>query len=307
MKDNEKNQADNDKHGITSDDLFLNYHKEQEQSAHEKLLAEAKAEEAAAEQERREREEYAKQLADDRVNLLKVKAGLSDGDKFEDKSPPKQPMSAREKIENFWYHYKWTVLVTALIIIVMVYLIYGIIFNVKPDMKIMAISGDTNLQVFTEQIADALVPYCPDYNGDGKIYIQVTYIPPNNAVGVDPSYAQAMSAKMFVEFESDETIIVLTDPATAEAIGVSQDVFDNPADWFTSNYNELGYEVSATPLAADIKYQNLDPNMVAAFRFAKPGFGNMEKFETNYQNAHQLWQNFIDGNKVSEGAVNYAP
>jgi hypothetical protein len=303
MKDNEKTPADNeqnDKHEITSENLFASYKKAQE--------AEEQAErQAAAEKEHREREAYEKKLADDRVALLKLKAGIAESDTFEDKTPPKPPMSGREKIENFWYHYKWTAIVTVLIIIVMVYLIGGIIFNVKPDMKIMVVSGDTNLQVFTEQIAEAFVPYCPDVNADGKIYIQVTYIPANYETGVDPSLAQAMSAKMFVEFESDETILVLTDPETAEAIGVSSNVFDNPAEWFTADYNALGYEVKYTNLAADIKYENLDPNMVAAFRFPKKGMGNMEKFESNYKSAHELWQNFIDGNKVSAGQTNYAP
>jgi hypothetical protein len=120
----------------------------------------------------------------------------------------------------------------------------------------------------------------------------------------DPEYIQAMSAKLFVEFQNSETIIILTDEETITALDLSENVFDNPSEWFSGNINKWGYIVSATNLSRDINYE-LDPNLLACFRFPKEGMGSFAQFETNYQNAHELWRNFINGNIVSPGAVNY--
>jgi hypothetical protein len=168
----------------------------------------------------------------------------------------------------------------------------------------MYIAPDYEMTVMYEDVAEALVPYCPDFNGDGKIYIEVAYVPAKMDESADPEYVQAMSAKLFVEFQNAETIIILTDKETIEALDLTEKVFDDPSEWFSGNVNKWGYIVSETKLSEDINYE-LDPGLFACFRFPKEGMGSFAEFETNYQNAHELWRNFIDGNIVSPGAVNY--
>jgi hypothetical protein len=274
------------------------------------LIAESEREQKAAEYERKRREAYERQLADERRELLKKKAGIveDETDSGEEKSEEvKMPLGKR--IANFWYHNKITVIVTTIVVIGLSYFIGELIFRVEPDVRIMYIASDYQISVLYDEIAEALTPYCPDFNGDGKIYVEVSYTPAMQDESLDPEYIQSMSARLFVEFSSDQTILVFIDEAAAEFLDIKHNVFDNPADfgYKAGTYNDMGYFVSATDLAKLIDYPDLDRGVVAAFRFPKESMGNPETFEQNYQNAHTLWNNFITGNVVSPDAVNYNP
>jgi hypothetical protein len=170
----------------------------------------------------------------------------------------------------------------------------------------MYIASDYEMSVLYENMAEALVPYCEDFNGDVKIYVELSNIPAKVDESANAQYVQAMSAKLYVEFQNADTIIVLTDEEAIEALDIGSNVFDNPAEWFSENYSEYGYIVSTTNLKEAMDYPDLDPNLYACFRFPKEGVGDFGKFTVNYQNAHKLWQNFIDGNVVSPDAVNYS-
>jgi hypothetical protein len=272
------------------------------------LIAESKRESEAAERERKRRAEYARRLEDERRELLKRKAGITESNEDETEPEEKPVMPLKKRIGNFWYHNKYTVIVSALVVIALTYFIGELIFKVEPDVKIMYIASDYQMSVIYADIAQALVPYCPDFNEDGKIYVEVSYTPAVQDEILDPEYMQAMSAKLFVEFSSDQTILFFVDEAAAEFLDVKQNVFDNPADfgYKEGDYTDLGYLVSATNLAELINYKELDPNLVAAFRFPKEGMGKAETFRQNYENAHTLWNNFITGNVVSPDAVNYS-
>ncbi|MDR0975025.1 MAG: hypothetical protein LBL80_04985 [Ruminococcus sp.] len=312
MKDNSNdkfidNSDDNIK--LTDDkvkggDALAAFRKANDERKKAELKKESEREELIAEAERRQREEYARRLEDERRELLKIKAGLAPEDEMREVPEEKPEMPLSKRIGNFWYHNKFTVIVSLLIVIALTYFIGELIFKVNPDVKIMYVASDYEMSVMYEDVANALVPYCPDFNGDGKIYIEVTYNPAVVDESADPEYMQAMSAKLFVEFQSNETIIIFADPETIEVLDIASNVFDNPSDWFEGNTGEWGYLVSSTNLSEDIGYE-LDPKLLACFRFPKEGLGNFAKFETNYQNAHELWQNFISGNVVNPGATNY--
>ncbi|MDR0903711.1 MAG: hypothetical protein LBM59_03685 [Ruminococcus sp.] len=305
------NDNDNKIGGVSADDgkvkggdALAQFRKAADERKKAELIKEAEREEKIAEAERRQREEYAKKLEDERRELLKIKAGIAPDDEMREEKTEKPAMPLSKRIGNFWYHYKFPVIVSILIAIALVYFILELIFKVNPDVKIMYIAPDYEMTVRYEDVADALVPYCPDFNGDGKIYIEVAYVPARVDESADPEYVQAMSAKLFVEFQNPDTIIILTDEETLTALDLTEKVFDDPSSWFPDGTNRWGYIVSETALSEDIDY-TLDPNLMACFRLPKEGMGNFAQFETNYQNAHELWQNFITDNVVSPGASNY--
>jgi hypothetical protein len=249
-----------------------------------------------------DKNERDRRLAEERRELLKMKAGIADETEIADitEKPPEKVLTAKEKVANFWYHEKGVVIISVLAACVLFYLVYNTVTRVDPDVKILLNAKDGALDYYSSQMEAALAPYCPDFNGDGKVYVEIIYTPPPDATGLDPSYVQAMSAKLFMEFSSDSTIIVLIEPDSAKALDVTEDVFDDPAEWFSdsADITKLGYKVSATNLSSDLGY-SLDPELAAAFRFPKQGMGNYDTFEQNYKNAHIFWQNFIDGNAVS--------
>jgi hypothetical protein len=316
MKDNENDKIkdnDGEKLQVGDDKLKIGdpiaaLRKLSDEHKKAELIAESEREKEALDRERKRREAYARRLEDERRELLKKKAGIIPEDEAE-KEPeeiPKLPL--KKRIGNFWYHNKFTVIVTTIVVVAFAYFIGELIFKVEPDVKIIYIASDYQISVLYNDIAEALVPYCPDFNGDGKIYVEVSYTPAIVDQSQDPNYHQAMSAKLYVEFSSDQTILFFVDEEAAEFLDITENVFDNPADFgFTpGTYDDLGYLVSATNLAELIGYPELDPDLVAAFRFPQEGMGKIETSEQNYQNAHTLWNNFITGNVVSPDAVNYS-
>ncbi|MDR0986354.1 MAG: hypothetical protein LBL98_01490 [Ruminococcus sp.] len=297
------NDNENDKK-VGGGDALAEFRKAADERKRAELIKEAEQEQKIAEAERKRREEYARRLEDERRELLKIKAGIAPEDEMREIPEEKPVLPLGKRISNFWYHNKFTVIVSVLIVIAVSYFVGELIFKVNPDVKIMYIAPDYEMTVRYEDVANALVPYCPDFNGDGKIYIEVAYVPARVDESADPEYVQAMSAKLFVEFQNADTILIFADEEAINALDIGENVFDDPSEWFTGNVNEWGYIVSETRLSDDINYE-LPSNLIACFRFPKEGLGTFAKFETNYQNAHELWRNFIDGNAVSPGASNY--
>jgi hypothetical protein len=314
MKDNDdKKEIDENGDKIGDDKLKIGdpiaaLRKLSDEHKKAELVAESEREREAAEFERKRREEYARRLEDERRELLKRKAGIVEDQEETEEPEEEVKMPFGKRIGNFWYHNKFTVIVTTIVVVAFTYFIGELIFKVEPDVKIMYIASDSQISVLYKDIAEALVPYCPDFNEDGKIYVEVSYTPAIVDQSQDPNYHQAMSAKLYVEFSSDQTILFFVDEEAAEFLDITENVFDNPTDFNypTGTYNDLGYLVSATDLAQLINYPELDPNLVAAFRFPQEGMGKIETAEQNYKNAHTLWENFITGNVVSPDAVNYS-
>jgi hypothetical protein len=179
---------------------------------------------------------------------------------------------------------------------------------VEPDVQIIYIKTDPNVSFLTDEIANALAPYCPDFNGDGKVYIQVGYNPAIPTAGADVNFTQAQSARLFVEFNGEKVVLIFTDKAALEALGVPMDIFDDPKMWFpgSPDIDDTGYKVSTTDLGEIIGYPELSDNLYAVFRTPGDSMGSKEDFEANNQNAHTLWQNFITGNVINPDQQNYS-
>jgi hypothetical protein len=162
---------------VKGGDAIAEFRKAADERKKAELIKEAEREKAIAEAERKQRDEYAKRLEDERRELLKIKAGLAPEDEMRETPEEKPALPFIKRLGNFWYHNKFTVIVSALVIIAVSYFVGELIFKVNPDVKLMYIASDYEMTVMYEDVANALVPYCPDFNGDGKIYVEVAYVP----------------------------------------------------------------------------------------------------------------------------------
>ena len=90
-----------------------------------------------------------------------------------------KPTSLKERLENFWYHYKWHTIVGALAIAICAVLIAQIKTTPKYDIDMIYAGGYT----FSRLETDGEVPYntalkslarvVTDYNGDGEVHINL--------------------------------------------------------------------------------------------------------------------------------------
>lgn len=90
----------------------------------------------------------------------------------------------KKKVENFWYYYKWRVLVPAFVVIFFgIAIIHQIVTHVNYDYKVMLVTNDFVPDTYgasgvneLENLKSALEMYGRDLNGDGKVNIEVLFV-----------------------------------------------------------------------------------------------------------------------------------
>lgn len=312
MSEEKNNDIKNDESGEKTEvsgkvSVLENMRRINEKQHREELEAEAEREKERAEKERLERERYEKKLERDRIELMKLKQGIISDEDIPHEAEPVKEYTAWEKIGNFFYHNKMPLIVGAVIVLLAVFLIRDVVTNKKPDVSIMIMASDTELDFRTGDIEKLLEPYCEDFNGDGEVYVRVSYLPAvYSDDNLDAYFNQSAQTKLMAEFQSGDSIIVIADADTCHTVGIDTvSENGNPVDPILvdmrtiypddENCIELGYMLSGTSFAEDIKYTAMSDSLFIGFRLPREALGvNMEKFTANYNNALKLWDNYLN-------------
>lgn len=311
MSEEKSNDIKNDESGEKTEvsgkvSVLENMRRINEKQHREELEAEAEREKERAEKERLERERYEKKLEHDRIELMKLKQGVISEEDIPHEAEPVKEYTAWEKIGNFFYHNKMPLIVGAVIVLLAVFLIRDVVTNKKPDVAIMIMASDSELDFRTGDIEKLLEPYCEDFNGDGEVYVRVSYLPAvYSDDNLDAYFNQSAQTKLMAEFQSGDSIIVIADADTCHTVGIDTvSENGNPVDPILvdmrtiypddENCTELGYMISGTSFAEDIKYTAMSDSLFIGFRLPREALGvNMEKFTANYNNALKLWDNYL--------------
>lgn len=311
MSEEKSNDIKNDESGEKTEvsgkvSVLENMRRINEKQRQEELEAEAEREKERAEKERLERERYEKKLEHDRIELMKLKQGVISEEDIPHEAEPVKEYTAWEKIGNFFYHNKMPLIVGAVIVLLAVFLIRDVVTNKKPDVAIMIMASDSELDFRTGDIEKLLEPYCEDFNGDGEVYVRVSYLPAvYSDDNLDAYFNQSAQTKLMAEFQSGDSIIVIADADTCHTVGIDTvSENGNPVDPILvdmrtiypddENCTELGYMLSGTSFAEDIKYTAMSDSLFIGFRLPREALGvNMEKFTANYNNALKLWDNYL--------------
>lgn len=312
MSEEKNNEIKNDENGEKTEvsgkvSVLENMRRINEKQHREELEAEAEREKERAEKERLERERYEKKLGRDRIELMKLKQGIISDEDIPHEDEPVKEYTAWEKIGNFFYHNKMPLIVGAVIVLLAVFLIRDVVTNKKPDVSIMIMASDSELDFRTGDIEKLLEPYCEDFNGDGEVYVRVSYLPAvYSDDSLDAYFNQSAQTKLMAEFQSGDSIIVIADADTCHTVGIDTvSENGNPVDPILvdmrtiypddENCIELGYMLSGTDFADDIKYTAMSDSLFIGFRLPREALGvNMEKFTANYNNALKLWDNYLN-------------
>lgn len=312
MSEEKNNDIKNDESGEKTEvsgkvSVLENMRRINEKQRQEELEAEAEREKEHAEKERRERERYEKKLERDRIELMKLKQGIISDEDIPHEAEPVKEYTVWEKIGNFFYHNKMPLIVGAVLVLLAVFLIRDVVTNKRPDVAIMIMASDSELDFRTGDIEKLLEPYCEDFNGDGEVYVRVSYLPAvYSDDNLDAYFNQSAQTKLMAEFQSGDSIIVIADAETSHAVGIDNvSENGNPVDPILvdmrtiypvdKNCTELGYMLSGTSFAEDIKYTAMSDSLFIGFRLPREALGvNMEKFTANYNNALKLWDNYLN-------------
>lgn len=315
MAENDKNEQieaaeNNEKKKGKS--FLQTYREVNEKVRAEELKRESEAEAARAERERQARAAYAEKLRQERLELMKLKQGIISEADIPKEEVVQKEYSIWEKISNFFYHNKIYIIIVTAIALIAAFLIYDLVTTVKPDVAVLFIADDSQVQFKLEDMEDVLAKYAEDYNGDGKVKIRVSYTPaaPDLDEMSSMYYHGGDQVKLSAEFMGSDTIIIICDKPSCEVIGIQagDGVFADLSEYFPGDENvtEMGYMLNGTSFAKDIGYVELSDELWVSFRYPfTAGLGGSDRIEENFDNAIDLWTNYINGNMVDPEAVSY--
>jgi hypothetical protein len=200
------------------------------------------------------------------------------------------------------------IIIGTIIAIVAIFLIYDIVTNKSPDVSIMIIASDDEFDLRTEDIEKLFEPYCDDFNGDGEVYVRVSYMPAvvdTSGGYADMYYSSSYQTKLVAEFQGETSIMVIADEYTCETVNIEDGVLADMTEIYPDDENAvtLGYMLSGTDFGEDIKYSSMPDDLFMGFRVPTSGIGvNEEKFQSNYENALKMWDNYLTGTTVETNA-----
>ena len=311
-KKNEQAEAAENNEKKKGKSFLQTYREVNEKARAEDLKRESEAEAAKAERERQARAAYNERLRQERLELMKLKQGLISEADIPKEEVVQKEYSIWEKISNFFYHNKIYIIAVTAIAAIAVFLIYDLVTTVKPDVAVLFIADDTQVQFVAEDMEDVLAKYAQDYNGDGKVKIRVSYTPaaPDMDEMSSMYYHGGDQVKLSAEFMGSDTIMVIGDDSSFGVIGIEagDGVFADLSEYFPDDENvtDMGYKLSGTSFKEDIGYDGLADDLVVGFRYPfTAGLGGSERIEKNFGYAIDMWSNYINGNMVDPDAVSY--
>ena len=262
-------------------------------------LEEKKA--AAAKIEKRKREQYNKTLAEERVELLKIKQGLiTESDKIDLSPDDEKQYTFWEKIKNFVYHNKWWLGITTFFVLIAAFLVYDTLTTTKSDINIMLLCDDTELYTHYQDIGKYFDSLTEDYNNDGENYANVLYIPisdDENANTKSLSPYDSNLTKLSSEFQMGETMLVIADKKSADLI-IPDETLINLEELYPDNPNIKGYGfyLKGTDFASEIGYEENDIpyDLYIGVRKVDKNLSSAKKTKENYDHALIMLENVIN-------------
>lgn len=254
-------------------------------------LKKAKAEDEA-------REEYTKKLSEERIQLLRSKQGLETDNSLQPKEKEKIQYTTKQKISNFFYHYKLTVIVIAFVVILGGYLVYEAVTTVHPDINVMVILNDEKMEDDTEKIGELMTPYCSDYNNDKKTIVRVDYVPSytTDDSTTDMYVNQASQARIIAEFQNSNVAMMIIDKESIDYLGITEGIFEDMREYYPDDENatEYGYKITGTTIAKDIGYADMPDDYYISIRVPKSGFGlDYDEFVARNKQAFDILNELI--------------
>lgn len=258
------------------------------------IEAERRAKEKQAEYEKQEQKKRDKRIAQERIELMKLKSGvIEESETFKEVHEEARKLSGKEKAANFWYHNKIWILFGIFIVGVVAFILIDEITRVRADVNVMMIANNglayrkTELETFFEK-------YCDDLNGDGKVKVSVM-IMPLDPDSKDYQAQQSYQTKFLAQIQMPDTIMIITDSNTEPDF---QAIFKNDLDKdFPGNkyIDEMGLSLNFKFLAEELKFENMPYDVHLSMRAPTNTLStSLEDMQEGYDQAFVFFERIVN-------------
>ncbi len=143
------------------------------------------------------------------------------------------PLGFKERLENFWYYYKWHTVIIAFVTLVLVLGFAQCATKENPDYTVItAFDKYLPLEV-TAAIEGELEKYAEDVNGDGKVIVHIYDV----STATDRDAQMAQSTKLMSELQRGEAMLLIVDDVYFDKLN-GLDVFEQNGDYFPDKDNK---------------------------------------------------------------------
>ena len=266
-----------------------------EKEARQEAEAEERQQAIRAEKEKQEKEAYARKIREDRIELMRLKQGLiEESETIREEQEEKPKLSPWKRIFNFFYHNKWWLVITVFIVGIFTYLIVDMVARVRPDMIVMVLTDDADIQDHAYELEAYLEQFTDDENHDGKVKVDIYPIPVNDDIGVNDYYT-GDSTKLMSQFHLGDSVLILTDAKANEFI-VAEETLQDLSEIYSDNSNvrENGYYLRHTDFAVKIGISgNVDRDLAFSLRTPIKTYDSLEKMQENYDIAQKVLERIM--------------
>ena len=248
-------------------------------------------------------------LMQERRELLKLKQGIiEESDIIPQDEPEEIPkLTGMKAVENFFYHNKWYVILIAFFAAVFGYMIIQAVTREKPDLNVAVISSTAESGIYPklDEIEKTLEKYCPDFDDNGYVHVQVNYIDLSTSGG-NIEYIDANRQKFqSIELFGGESQMWLCDYGVIEELYSAYEEIDFFVD-FTGEYPDAdfidgeGLALNTTDFTEYARWSTC-PDDIAVY--VRDDFENMtgngKQAQIQRERALIVFRNLAAGNAVS--------
>ncbi len=157
----------------------------------------------------------------DKRELLKLKQGLiEESETIKEEEKPVYELHGWKRISNFFYHYKWHVIVIAFFAAAAGFFLYDMLKDPVGDLRVLVVAKDSavaaNVAYKTKDFELALEKYCPDFDDSGYVHVDVYNI--DLSENISAEYMLAGVTKLTGEITYGEAQMYLMDTPALESI-----------------------------------------------------------------------------------------
>lgn len=228
------------------------------------------------------------------IRIKKMKQGLIPDTENEEylkkkKEESEKPVTPKEKWDNFWYHYRWTVLAVGFFVVAVSFLTIQALTREKYDTTLMLGNYTYFSQEQLDSITDSFSKYIKDVDGDGKKSVsifQAKYIAEGSdeeATGVESS----MHARIITEIASGQNNIFIMEKELLEPL-IQKGAFADLKSLNITKESGFSFCVKDSKLFKNKLFSNEDDNLYMAVRVYKKGT-DKEKYDCQVEAVKKLY------------------
>ncbi len=240
---------------------------------------------------------------DDKRELLKLKQGIiEESDTIKEQEKPVYELHGWKKVANFFYHYKWHVIVAAFFIAVITFFAYDMLTSDKGDIRVLVVAKDgtvaSNVMYKTKDFEHAFERYCPDFDGSGYVHAEIFNIDLSENIRSD--YMLGSVTKLTGEISFGEAQMYIMDTPALESITKDGDLsgfVDLSERYPDCPYTDgIFYRVKGSDFAALSNYVEACPDdLFIVIRKVTDQTSNHDRAEKAQARALEVMDNIVSG------------